>query len=56
MLRETKGDVPAGLWGLAMAFIALLWALFTAGLALGLGRIARRSGIAAPAPAAPAPA
>ena len=56
VLRETKGDVPSWVWGLAMASIGLLWALFTAGLALGLGRIARRSGIAAPAPAAPAPA
>ena len=51
VLRETKGDVPSWVWGLAMAFIALLWGTFTAGLTLGLGRIARRAGIATPAPA-----
>ena len=44
VLRETKGDVPGWLWLLAMALTALLWGLFIAGLTLGLGRMARRSG------------
>jgi hypothetical protein len=46
VLRETKGDVPGWLWAVATGFTALIWGLFIAGLALGLGRLARRSGTA----------
>jgi hypothetical protein len=43
VLRETKGDVPGWLWGVATGLTALVWGLFVAGLALGLGRLARRA-------------
>lgn len=41
VLRETKGNVGAWVWALAFAAIALLWALFVAGLTLGLARMGR---------------
>jgi hypothetical protein len=51
VLRETKGDVPGWGWALGIGLTALLWGLFVAGLALGLGRIARRAPAPFPAPA-----
>jgi hypothetical protein len=42
VLRETKGDVAGWVWAVGIALTALLWGLFVAGLALGLGRLARR--------------
>jgi hypothetical protein len=51
VLRETKGDVDGWLWTVGISLTALLWGLFVAGLVLGLGRMARRAGIAAPVPA-----
>ena len=54
VLRETKGDVPGWIWALAIGLTAVLWGLLVAGLALGLGRMARRSGRAVtPAPPRP---
>jgi hypothetical protein len=42
VLRETKGNVAGWIWGIAISLTALLWGLFVAGLALGLGRLGRR--------------
>jgi hypothetical protein len=42
VLRETKGNVAGWVWGAAFSAIALLWALFVAGLTLGLARLGRR--------------
>jgi hypothetical protein len=53
VLRETKGNVAGWLWALALSLSAAIWGLFTAGLVLGLGRMARRSGAARRPPAAP---
>ena len=52
VLRETKGDVAGWLWALGIGLTALIWGLCTAGLVLGIGRMARRSGT--PAVAVPA--
>ncbi|MGH2838905.1 MAG: hypothetical protein ACRDJY_11250 [Thermoleophilaceae bacterium] len=52
VLRETKGNVGGWLWALGIGLTALIWGLCIAGLVLGVGRMARRSG----APAVPAPA
>ena len=52
VLRETKGDVAGWLWALGIGLTALIWGLCIAGLVLGIGRMARRSG----APAVPVPA
>lgn len=53
VLRETKGDVAGWLWGAAIAFIALIYALFITAIALGVARLTRRPDPApAPAPAA----
>ena len=52
VLRETKGDVAGWLWALGIGLTALIWGLCIAGLVLGLGRMARRSGT----PAVPVPA
>jgi hypothetical protein len=52
VLRETKGDVGGWLWALGIGVTALIWGLCIAGLVLGVGRMARRSG----APAVPAAA
>lgn len=52
VLRETKGDVPGWVWAVGIGLTALIWGLFMAGLAVGLGRMGRRAGQAAgPAPA-----
>jgi hypothetical protein len=42
VLRETKGEVADWLWGAAIGFIALLYAVFIAGIAVGVARISRR--------------
>ena len=52
VLRETKGDVGGWLWALGIGLTALIWGLCIAGLVLGVGRMARRSGT----PAVPVPA
>jgi hypothetical protein len=52
VLRETKGNVGSWLWALGIGLTALIWGLCIAGLVLGVGRMARRSGM----PAVPAPA
>jgi hypothetical protein len=52
VLRETKGDVGGWLWALGIGLTALIWGLCIAGLVLGVGRMARRSG----PPAVPVPA
>jgi hypothetical protein len=52
VLRETKGDVAGWLWALGIGLTALIWGLCIAGLVLGVGRMARRSG----PPAVPVPA
>jgi hypothetical protein len=54
VLRETKGNVAGWLWALALSLSAAIWGLFTAGLVLGLGRMARRSGAAKRASPVPA--
>lgn len=51
VLRETRGDVPGSVWAIGIGFTALLWGLFVAGLAIGLGRMARRAPPVVPAPA-----
>jgi hypothetical protein len=53
-LRETKGDVAGWIWALGLGLTAVLWGLFIAGLALGLGRMARR-GRGSATPPQPAP-
>ena len=52
VLRETKGNVGGWLWALGIGLTALIWGLCIAGLVLGVGRMARRSG----SPAVPVPA
>jgi hypothetical protein len=52
VLRETKGDVAGWLWALGIGLTGLIWGLCIAGLVLGVGRMARRSGT----PAVPVPA
>ena len=52
VLRETKGNVGGWLWALGIGLTALIWGLCIAGLVLGVGRMARRSGM----PAVPAAA
>ena len=52
VLRETKGNVGGWLWALGIGLTALIWGLCIAGLVLGVGRMARRSG----GPAVPVPA
>jgi hypothetical protein len=42
VLRETKGDVAGWVWTVGIGLTALLWGLFVAAVALGLGRMARR--------------
>ena len=44
VLRETKGNVGGWLWALGIGLTALVWGLCIAGLVLGVGRMARRSG------------
>ena len=44
VLRETKGNVGGWLWALGIGLTALIWGLCIAGLVLGVGRMARRSG------------
>jgi hypothetical protein len=52
VLRETKGDVAGWLWAVGIGLTGLIWGLCIAGLVLGLGRMARRSGTRAiPVPA-----
>jgi hypothetical protein len=54
VLRETKGDVARWVWGAAIGLSALIWGLFVAGLALGLGRLGRRRADR-PGPMSPVP-
>jgi hypothetical protein len=44
VLRETKGNVGGWLWAIGIGVTALVWGLCIAGLVLGVGRMARRSG------------
>lgn len=50
VLRETKGNVAGWVWALGIGLTVAIWGLFIAGLSLGLGRMARRSGGVKPAP------
>ncbi|HYH59680.1 MAG TPA: hypothetical protein VD790_10740 [Thermoleophilaceae bacterium] len=52
VLRETKDGVSDWLWALGIGLTGLIWGLCIVGLALGLGRMARRSRF----PAVPVPA
>jgi hypothetical protein len=46
--REQKRDVPGWLWATAAAVVLACYATFFAGLAVGVGRFARREAITAP--------
>ena len=56
VLRETKGEVADWLWGAAIGLIAVLYALFIAGIAVGVGRISRTEAGSTPRPAGLEPA
>ena len=44
MLRESRGDVPPWLWVASASLIALIYGVFITGIAVGVSRLARRSG------------